>query len=439
MAGRNVATKKAETSETAVAGVKSGAALLSKTLYRLQRLSRRLWVRAAGIAALGIVAALASRFLGFLVPDVVVENLDASSVVKILDILASSMLAVTIFSLSVMVSARQAASSQVTPRTHEILLEDTTTQGVLATFLGAFVFALVGLIVLGTGLYSTRTAAVILAFTLVVIALVVIAILRWIDHLTELGSMIETTRKVEEAARAALEKRRAWPCLGAHPLTEGQLEIPAEAAQMRAWGTGYVQHIDLAALSRAAEKADGRIWLVVAPGKLMSAGDLMLYHTGDLTEDAVKRAFTTADTRTFEQDPRFGIIVLTEIAQRALSPGINDPGTAIDVLSRHLRLMQTYREETVPDGPPHFPRIWMPPITADDLMRDGFDPIARDAGGSFGVQLRLQKALRDLARLPEPALAAAARTASARALQLALPELRLDEQKEALKKVAESV
>src|SRR5690606_37976932 len=119
---------------------------------------------------------LASRFLGFLVPDAVVEGLDAGSVVNILQILASSMLAVTIFSLSVMVSARQAASAQVTPRSHQILLEDTTTQSVLATFLGAFVFSLVGLIVLGTGLYSTRTAAVILAFTLLVIALVVIAI-----------------------------------------------------------------------------------------------------------------------------------------------------------------------------------------------------------------------------------------------------------------------
>lgn len=418
---------------------RAGAALLSRSLFHLKRLSRQLWVRAAMIAALGIVAALASRFLGFLVPDSVVTGLEAGSVVNILQILASSMLAVTIFSLSVMVSARQAASSQVTPRSHQILLEDTTTQSVLATFLGAFVFSLVGLIVLGTGLYSTRTAAVILAFTLLVIALVVIAILRWIAHLTDLGSMIETTRKVEEAARAALDKRRAWPSLGAHPLTDGQLEIPVEARQMTAWRTGYVQHIDLAALSNAADAADGRIWLVVSPGKLMSEGDTLLYHTGDLNPDAVKRAFTTGDTRSFEQDPRFGIIVLTEIAQRALSPGINDPGTAIDVLTRLLRLMQGYSEETVPNGAPWFPRIWMPPISAEDLVRDAFDPIARDAGGTFEVQLRLQKTLRELARQPEPALVAAARSASQRALALALPELRLDDHKAALQAIAASV
>ena len=54
---------------------------------------------------------------------------------------------------------------------------------------------------------------------------------------------------------------------------------------------------------------------------------------------AVAEAFTIGAERTFDQDPRFGLCVLAEIASRALSPAVNDPGTAIDVIGRAVRLL----------------------------------------------------------------------------------------------------
>jgi hypothetical protein len=57
--------------------------------------------------------------------------------------------------------------------------------------------------------------------------------------------------------------------------------------------------------------------------------------------DAVDKilGIIVGDVRSFDQDPRFGAVVLTEIASRALSPGMNDPGTAIDVIGRAVRLL----------------------------------------------------------------------------------------------------
>ncbi|MBM9592998.1 DUF2254 domain-containing protein [Roseitranquillus sediminis] len=390
---------------------------LSKALYRLRRFSRRIWVRTTAIAALALVAASSATLLAPLVPDEMASALGGSALVGILEILASSMLAVTIFSLSIMVQARQSASTQVTPRSYQLLLEDTTTQSVLATFLGAFVFALVSLIVVSTEVYGEAASAVIMGFTLTVIALVVIALLRWISHLSQLGSLIETSRRVEEAARQALEARRLRPCYGC-AVSEPMRGEPQRGAALLADRTGYVQHVDFGALSEAAEAGDGTVRVVAPPGHFAVEGQALALYVGDLDEAALRAAFTLGSKREFDQDPRFGVIVLSEIAQRALSPGINDPGTAIDVIGRLVRVLQAFHEERNDGRGIEFPRIALPAITAVDLMQDGLLPIARDGADKVEVQIRLQKALRSL-EAGGGELAAAAKEASREALSRA--------------------
>jgi uncharacterized membrane protein len=51
--------------------------------------------------------------------------------------------------------------------------------------------------------------------------------------------------------------------------------------------------------------------------------------------------------RYFHEDPRFGLITLSEIASRALSPAVNDPGTAIQIISSHVRLFSLWAEKQV--------------------------------------------------------------------------------------------
>ena len=402
---------------------------ISTTFYRLQRLSRRLWVRTSLVAGLGLITPLVVGLLAPLVPDALAEVIKSETVAGLLRILASSMLAVTIFSLSVMVTARQAASSQVTPRSHQLLLEDTTTQTVLATFLGAFVYSLFGLIALTTNYTDSRGATVMLGVTLTVIALVVLAILRWIEHLTGLGSVIETTRRVEDAARAALDVRDSAPCMGAR-LLDDTAPIPSGAQDFCADQTGYVQHIDMNALAEFAAEHEVDLFLLVQPGTMVRQGAPLLRHASGADPKALRAAFTLGDSRVFSQDPRFGIIVLSEIAQRALSPGVNDPGTAIDVLTRLQRLLcrPDMKEEAV-----QYPRLWMRPVTVDALVHDGFDPIARDGAGVVEVQIRLQKALRPLIQSPDPAMARAARAASARALARAEAALTLPDDMDRLR------
>ena len=130
------------------------------------------------------------------------------------------MLAVTTFSLSIMVTAYGSATTNVTPRATRLVVEDVTTQNVLATFIGSFLFSLVGIIALNMGAYGERGRVILFIVTLVVIALIIITLLRWIQHLTSLGRVGETTAKVEQAAIETFIARAKSPCLGGYPWLE---------------------------------------------------------------------------------------------------------------------------------------------------------------------------------------------------------------------------
>jgi uncharacterized membrane protein len=357
--------------------------MISKWRWILLQLTRQLWLRAALFAVLGVLTALAAIAVERYIPWRLPTNIGAEAVSGILNILASSMLAVTTFSLGVMVTAYGAATTNVTPRATKLLMQDSTTQNVLAAFLGSFLFSLVGIVTLSAGAYGERGRVVLFVVTLIVIGTVVFTILRWIEHLTRLGRVGETTRRVEEAALSAMRARAKAPHLGAQPLSDLS-DVPAGAHQVMARGIGYIQNIDVQALDDWAKQKQARIFLATPPGAFVHQSRVLAW-VADVTcdeadEEAVFDAFRLDDERTFDQDPRFGLSVLAEIASRALSPAINDPGTAIDVLGRMVRVLALWAEREPADTPP-CAQVWAPTLADADLLDDAFQPIARDGAG----------------------------------------------------------
>lgn len=404
----------------------SQEAVFSRWQFVLRQFSRRLWVRASAIGAIGVLAAVlatvAERFVPFDIPG----SINAESVDTILKIIASSMLAVTTFSLSAMTSAYGSATSNVTPRATKLLIEDPLTQNVLSTFVGSFLYGIVGIVVLQTGAYGDKGRVILFVVTIGVIALIVLQLLRWIDHLTTLGRVGQTTSRVENAAEQAIEARRQNPYLGGSPFPGGAEALFAAMTPVRADTIGYVQHIDMQALSALADRLDGDVHMVVNPGAFVYRDSILGYlkssrpgPDGDQPpEDTLRHAVTIGNERDFDQDPRFGLVVLSETAQRALSPAVNDPGTAIDVIGRATRLLSRW-SEPIDAAAPQFPRVFIPALTAQDLFEDAFMTIARDGAAQVEVQLRLQKSLAALARLGGEDFRAAARRQAALALSRA--------------------
>jgi uncharacterized membrane protein len=412
------------------------------------QLTRRLWARATLIGALGILAAILAAIVERYIPWSMPGNIGADSVGSLLTIIASSMLAVTTFSLSIMVSAYGSATSNVTPRATKLLIEDRLTQTVLSTFVGSFLFGIVGLIVLQTGAYGERGRVVLFVITIVVIALVVISLLRWIDHLTRLGRVGETTDRVEEAARQAIETRLRNPYLGGRPLRDPLHNRPDGAFEIRAESIGYVQHVDMHALARICEANDADIYLNALPGTFVYPHKPLVWisRTGEETDGdnirkAVCNAFSIGDERSFDQDPRFGLAVMSEIGSRALSPATNDPGTAIDVIGRTTRLLSIWAKGIDADSEeqqPKHPRIHVPPLEVADLFEDSFMLMARDGAGLIEVQLRIQKSLLALSRMGDDAFQTAALSQSRMAFDRAESVMTLEADKARLREMIQS-
>lgn len=366
--------------------------MISHYAWNLRNILRKIWVRIVGFAILALLAAGLARTLSPYLPQTLALRTGSEAVSQLLGILTSSMLAVTTFSLSVAVSAFAAAAASATPRATILLQRDRTTQNVLATFLGAFLFGLVGLVALNADFYDTSGKVVVFLFTIVVIGLVVVALIRWIGHLMQFGRMEDTLDRVERAASEALVRRLEDPFLGGRPLLNAP---PADGAVVPASKVGYVQHVDMQALQDCAEDIKGKVFLLRLPGSFVAPGmPLLSVTTGSLDDEeahALRRAVTIGDRRSFEDDPRFGLIVLTEIASRALSPAVNDPGTAIDIIGRHVRILSQWRMQK--DAEARFDRVEVPSTRVQDAVEDAFRPIARDGAAVSEIQIRLQKAL----------------------------------------------
>jgi uncharacterized membrane protein len=321
------------------------------------------------------------------------------------------------------------------------------TQNALSTFVGSFLFSMVALVVLKVGAYGPQGRSVLFLMTIVVIFLVVIALLRWINHLTLLGRVGETTDRVEEATRAAIDARLDEPFLGGRELANPSTDIPEGARPLYAGVTGYVQYVDMGSLEAQAERSGGEVFVLAIPGMFvypnsviawLGAGEPADDATANEQADTVRDAIRIGTRRSYDQDPRFGVVVLSEVAIRALSPAVNDPGTAIDVIGRQARLLSMWADgpRLKADAQPRFGRVHVVALTSQDLFDDAFRVIARDGASLVEIQLRLQKTFRALEQMGDAVFREAARHQSRLALARAEEAMTLEDDKKLVRDVA---
>ncbi len=365
----------------------------------LRRALRTVWARAVSFTVIAVVFALAAGFIGAWVPFRLTVELGQNSVDSILQIIATAMLTATTFSITAMVTAYSSATTIATPRSTKLLIADPTSQTALSTFLGAFVFALVGIIALSTGYYTDQGRTILFFGTLVVIGIVVMTLLRWIGHLARFGRMADVIDRVEEAATSTLVASLTRPTLGAREL----VQLPAGLFPVVDVDARYVLTVDVARLNAVAHEHGCEIYVGAMPGSIADALH-PLAHTSipptTALRDEVRAAYTLGRHRDYDQDPRLGVIALAETGSRALSPGTNDPGTAIEVVAALQRVFSAALSAAPEssDQPEH-DRVWVPRPRMDELVTDAFRPLARDGAGFAEVLVRVRKCLAALARI----------------------------------------
>lgn len=237
--------------------------------FYLRRIWQSIWFLPAIYALAAVLAVGVAPVIGGYLPESWVALVEIDALAATLNILASSMLAVAIFSMATMFSAFQAAANSATPRARPLLTQDRTAQTAISTFVGAFLFSLLGLIGVNSGLYGEAAVVVLLALTLLLVVHVVVMLIRWIDRLSGFGGVEEAIAVIEAATEKALARAESCPNLGASRLDE----IPDGVRALCPARAGHVQTIDVAALQAIAETADARIYILSPPGSYVGPGE----------------------------------------------------------------------------------------------------------------------------------------------------------------------
>jgi uncharacterized membrane protein len=259
---------------------------------------------------------------------------------NILTVIAGSMIGVASTVFSITIAAVAYASGNYGPRLLTNFMEDRGNQFSLATFIGTFVYAITVLRSVraedevATNLEDAATAlpgfvpqlSLLVAFGLM--ALSVAVLVYFLNHIPA-SIRINTVLK-DIGARLLTDIEARFP----DPNTGQRAGTAPDGSPITARETGYVQAISFSRLERIAQRENGKLKLAVRTGDFVHPKVVIAYWADmDVVEDCpdadVRECFTLGSMRTPSQDMQFLIDELVEIGLRALSPGINDPFTAV--------------------------------------------------------------------------------------------------------------
>lgn len=264
----------------------------------------------------------------------------------VLSAIAGTMIAVAATVFSITILTLQLASSQFTPRVLRHFTGDRGVQLVLGVFIGTFTYALMVMrSVHSEAEDRVRFVPVVSVSVGVLLALVAIGMLIYQIH--HVARMIQAAVVVDRAARETIEEIGKLD----HP-RGGSGDGRTSIADPGAWpsameaGTwvaadrgGYVMAVDVDGLLSWAAEHDAAIRVAPARGSFVTPGEKMLLvvparELSEKDQEVLRGAVALGLERTMRGDPAFGVRQLSDIAIKALSPGINDPTTAQACIDR---------------------------------------------------------------------------------------------------------
>jgi uncharacterized membrane protein len=324
----------------------------------------------------------------------------------LLSTVAGSVITVAGVVFSITIATLTQASSQFGPRLLRNFVRDTGNQIVLGTFVATFFYCLLILRAV-RGLDDAPFVPNLSITVAVLMAVGSLAVLIYfIDHISRALQGPQVVAAVGLELERSINK--AFPT-GVTTESEGQ-HLDAQANNCLATNqtavcaieNGYLQAIDDDGLFEVARQHDVVIHLACRPGDYIIRGDPLLTIEGSTILDEAKRGglaglFFLGRQRTAEQDMEYSIRQLVEIGVRALSPGINDPFTAMNCIDwlgaaicavARRGLPSPYRCDI--DGKR---RVVARVSTFAGLVDAAFNQIRQFGGESVAVSVRLLEAL----------------------------------------------
>ena len=340
------------------------------------------------------------------------DRMDIGQATSLVSTVATSVLGAMSVVFSATIVVLTLASSQLGPRLVRGFTQDRVTQVTLGSFLGTFLFALIVLASLpaepanesGFG-WSLTT---VLAWTLADIVLLAF-FLHKLSVSIQISSVVSRVQSdLNESIERVLEDRGGE---GEAPESEVDLGEHRDST-VRTEHSGYIQVIDVPQLVELARRLKVSIRLHVRPGHFLSPGFPVATVAGDGSGrfdreapdelvQAIEDSLSVGFERTLAEDCEFAIVQLVDVALRALSPGVNDPITAVvcvDYLSSALSRIsgRDFRAPVARDQD-GVPRVRFPGTSFEGLMDAAFHPLRQASSANVSLTIRLLEALERIA------------------------------------------
>jgi uncharacterized membrane protein len=327
---------------------------------------------------------------------------------SILSTIASGMVTITALVFSLTIVSLQLASSQFGPRLLRAFMSSLGNQIVLGTFTSTFIYCL---IVVGTVRDSIGFIPQLATAFGILLGIISIGILIYFIHHvassirieTLIGRLCQDLREViDEMYPSKIGEQRQHR----RDDDSDRFSLDSSYEEVRADTAGYIRRIDSDMLMAAACEHDLIVRVISNPGDFVVEGGV-LFHVGPKARvsggaaELIRESTVLGHDRTPSQDVGFAIRLLVEVALRALSPGINDPFTAVECINRLGEALCVVVRRPTPsahrlDASSQL-RVIAKPMSLEAMAHLAFDPIARAGGANGDVATRLLETILTIA------------------------------------------
>ena len=325
---------------------------------------------------------------------------------EVLSTIASSTMTFTGLVFSVTILVLQLASSQFSPRVLRTFLRDRPSQMCLGIFVGTFVFALFGLrnVHDPSDEFDLQVPALTVWVAIVFAIGAVGAFIYLVHHIAQSVRAVTVLQRVGDDTRASLS--RLYPEGIGDELEEPQRRMVDGEPTLLVRAdhrSGVLEAVDEERLWALVTKSAAAVELVPTMGDFVPRGSVLFKIWGDVDEldiDALVGSTNLGEERSMRQDVPFGLRQIVDVAERALSPSINDPTTAvqaIDQLHDVLRILvdRRFPEPWRADDDGRL-RLVLPRPDWSSYVHLAFDEIRSSGQGSIQIMRRLRFMAEDL-------------------------------------------
>jgi len=371
--------------------------------YKTYKRQLSAWGIPALYAAAAMVAALIFREHEVRIFPGLSSALSVSAATAIFSSIASGMIALTgiVFSLTfVMV---QFSATAYSPRLVLWIARDPVMSHALGIFTATFLYAIAALV----GVDRSGSGRVPMLSTVAVGVLLLASVGMFIALIQRIGLLQVNRILVFTGDQGRKVISTVYPPLDSEAavIEPDELQVLPRAQTLVHDGVPRsLQAVDAAALVNLAKESGGVIEVLAAVGDTVLQSMPLLHVLGarrSIDERKLRNAIELGEERTFEQDPKYALRLLVDIAIKALSPAVNDPTTAVQALDQIgdllLRLGQRHLEIGAYRDSNGNLRLVVPFPTWDDLLQLAFHEILFCGATSVQVMRRMNALVADLA------------------------------------------